>query len=50
MKEAAKKAIIRLIEDAENDQFYGEIVFKIKDGKIYHILKSQSLKLEDLES
>jgi uncharacterized protein YjgD (DUF1641 family) len=48
MKEVEKKAILKLLEDAEKDKFFGEITFKLRDGKIYQIVKGQSLMLEQL--
>lgn len=48
MRDNEKKAVIKLLEDAEIDKFFGEITFKLRDGKIYQIVKGQSLMLEDL--
>jgi hypothetical protein len=50
MKENTKRAIIKFLEEAESDAFFGSVEFKFKEGKIYHIEKRQSLKLEDIEA
>jgi hypothetical protein len=49
MKESSKNAIVKMLEEAEKEKFYGELTFKFKEGQIYHVYKGQSIKLEDIE-
>lgn len=48
MTRDSQQKIVGLLEKAEKDGFYGDIVFSFRNGDIYLIRKSQSLKLEDL--
>lgn len=50
MTDKQRKDLVDFLEDAEQRGFYGEIVFKYRNGEIYTIFKGQSLKLEDLSS
>lgn len=48
MTDPEKQAFIKLLEDAENGKFYGEIVFKYRAGQCFNIIKGESLMPEDL--
>lgn len=48
MKESAKVAVMKLIDDAEEQNFYGEITIKFRDGQCYQLVKTQSLMLDDV--
>jgi hypothetical protein len=48
MTEDSKKGIIKLLEKAENEKFFGEVAFRFRDGELYLVFKSESIKPEDL--
>lgn len=48
MTDKAKQAYIKLLEEAEQSSFFGEIIFKYRGGQLYNIIKGQSLIPEDI--
>ena len=40
------KKIFQMIQDLVNACFYGELILKFESGKIVHIKKTESLKID----
>jgi hypothetical protein len=40
--------IVSFMQESEKDEFFGEITFKFKNGKIYAITKTATFRPEDL--
>lgn len=49
MKPTSYERIMQLLEEAEDEDFFGEITFRFRNGNIYHVLKSQSLLFDELK-
>lgn len=39
---------VNFLQESEEDEFFGEILFKFKKGQIYAITKTATLRPEDL--
>lgn len=48
MKKLDFESLWNFLDDAEDERFFGEIIFKYREGAIYQIVKSQSMKPEDI--